>query len=404
MHIPQNVLTAIDCLNKNGHEAYVVGGCVRDSVLHIPPHDFDLCTSATPPEMQQVFSSFRTIETGIKHGTLTVMIGGEPLEITTFRQDGEYQDHRHPASVTFTRNLENDLSRRDFTINAMAYHPEKGLIDLFGGRDDCRDQIIRCVGDAATRFEEDALRILRALRFAGRLQFRVEEETKNAIFDKKSLLQNISAERIASELNGLLLSPGAQKMLSDFAPVIFTVLSQLDTAEYPFSLRVLSLVDAVLPLRFASLLFPLGEEGARQILQQLKLPNRLQDDVSSLIQFLPLEITAENLLHCLSQTGDQLIFPLLHFQRAFYTAKDPENAALYAKNVQLLQAKAHQFIAGGACYSLSSLAVKGFDLAKIGFSGPAIGQALHHLLEQVTLGRLPNENEALLLAAKKMEP
>lgn len=402
MQIPQAVLTAIKQLNQNGYEAYLVGGCVRDHVLHIPPHDFDLCTSATPPEMQKVFSAFRTIETGLKHGTLTVLIDNEPLEITTFRLDGEYLDNRHPKEVIFTRTLENDLSRRDFTINAMAYHPEKGLTDLFCGREDCEHKIIRCVGDAATRFEEDALRILRALRFAGRLEFTVEAETKQAIFRQKELLHRISAERIASELSGLLVASGAQKMLSEFAPVLFTVLPQLDTPDYAFSLEVLSRSDKALPLRFAALLFPLGAEMAKSTLQQLKLPNHLQDTVSALIAFRHLEITEENMLHALMQTGDTLLFPLLTFQNALAAAKAPECATACAEKEQSLAAKAHRLIRSGACYTLAALAVKGSDLAQIGFSGPAIGQALHFLLEEVTLGKIPNEKEALLALSQKI--
>ncbi len=404
MQIPQGVLKALTLLNNAGFEAYVVGGCVRDHVLKIQPNDYDICTSATPSEMQQVFFSFRTIETGLRHGTLTVMMEGEPLEITTFRQDGEYLDNRHPKEVTFTRNLENDLSRRDFTVNAMAYHPERGVVDLFGGQEDCKNKIIRCVGNANTRFEEDALRILRALRFAGRLQFSIEEETKKAIFAKMHLLHRISAERIAAELSGLLLSSGAQEILQEFAPVLFTVLWQLNTKEYPFSLQVLAHSEKTQPLRFAALLFPLGAENAKAALQQLKLPNRLQEDVFSLIHFQSLPLSEENMLYALSQTGDALIFPLLSYQRAFSAAKDGQNASLYAEREKQLSEKARQLIASDACYTLSRLAVKGSDLASLGIKGPAIGKTLQNLLEQVAKGKIENKKEVLLSFVQAMNP
>lgn len=394
MVIPEPVMQAISLLNQSGYEAYLVGGCVRDAVMHIPPHDYDLTTSATPSEMQKVFAAFRTIETGLKHGTLTVLMDEYPLEITTFRLDGEYLDNRHPKEVIFTRKLENDLSRRDFTINAMAYHPDEGLVDLFSGQEDCKKKILRCVGPAATRFEEDALRILRALRFAARLQFAIEKRTASAIFDKKELLHHISAERIAVELNGLLLADGAVPILEQFADVLFTVLPSLRTERWAVSLSALARTPKELPLRWAALLHPLGEENARQIMQKLKVSNQLRDTVCALVQYHALKLTEENMQLRLMQVGDALILPLIQLQDSLAAAK---NTSFDTGN---LQKKAKQLMDSGACYTLSRLAVSGSDLAAIGIRGPAIGQMLHHLLEQVASGKAENKKETLLETAQ----
>ena len=198
--LPKPVDAALSRLEAAGFPAFAVGGCVRDHVLGFTPHDYDICTAATPEEMQRVFQNERTIETGLKHGTLTVLLAGMPLEITTFRVDGAYSDGRHPDSVRFTARVEDDLARRDFTINAMAYSPAAGLVDPFGGQEDCKAGIIRCVGDPAARFGEDALRILRALRFSARLGFPIEDATARAIRDGKAQLCHVSRERIAVEL------------------------------------------------------------------------------------------------------------------------------------------------------------------------------------------------------------
>ena len=221
------VEAALSRLENAGFSAYAVGGCVRDHVLGFTPHDYDICTSATPERMQEVFKGERTIETGLKHGTLTVLLFGMPLEITTFRVDGAYSDGRHPDSVRFTARVEDDLSRRDFTINAMAYSPKAGLVDHFCGQEDCRRGVIRCVGNPVERFGEDALRILRALRFSARLGFPVEEATARAIREGRAQLCHVSRERIAVELSGLLQGKDASGVLRQFPEVIEAVLPEL---------------------------------------------------------------------------------------------------------------------------------------------------------------------------------
>ena len=225
--IPQFVRTALDRLNECGYEGYIVGGCVRDSLLGKKPHDYDVCTNCTPDKMLEVFANFRTIETGLKHGTLTVLIESEPVEITCYRSDGEYIGHRKPAQVTFESSLEEDLKRRDFTVNAMAYSPKEGLIDLYGGQGDLEKGIIKCVGEPEKRFDEDALRILRGLRFSSCLGFEIEEKTSKAILEQRELLKSISAERIASELKKLLCGKGARKILLDYREVIAVFIPEL---------------------------------------------------------------------------------------------------------------------------------------------------------------------------------
>ena len=204
INIPQKAEQILHILNEAGYEAYVVGGCVRDSILDRVPGDWDITTSALPEQVKELFH--RTVDTGIQHGTVTVMMGKEGFEVTTYRVDGEYHDGRHPDAVTFTRSLEEDLKRRDFTINAMAYHPEHGLVDLFGGMEDINRKIIRCVGDPVERFTEDALRMLRAVRFSAQLGFTVEENTKAALARMSGNLEHVSAERIQTELVKLLVS------------------------------------------------------------------------------------------------------------------------------------------------------------------------------------------------------
>ena len=218
--IPKEALNVAGLLESRGFEVFFVGGCVRDILRGIPPHDWDITTDATPEQMKECFAGLRVIEAGIKHGTLTVISDGLSFEVTTYRVDGKYEDNRRPTEVYFTRNISDDLSRRDFTINAMAYNPGRGLVDLFGGREDIEKRIIRCVGNPDRRFHEDGLRILRALRFASVLDFSVEAETARSIHENRSLLKNISAERVRDEFFKLIAGPGAGRVLLDFRDVI----------------------------------------------------------------------------------------------------------------------------------------------------------------------------------------
>ena len=226
-NIPTSIETLLGALRAAGYEAYPVGGCVRDSLMGRVPADWDLCTSALPRETEAVFAGYRLIETGLRHGTVAVLTDMGPVEITTFRTDGTYADGRHPDKVTFVPDIREDLARRDFTVNAMALAPDGTVIDPFGGREDLADRVIRCVGEPDARFHEDGLRILRALRFASKLDFEIESATAQCVIADRALLDGISRERVLSELKGLLMGPGAGRVLRDFAPVVFQVIPEL---------------------------------------------------------------------------------------------------------------------------------------------------------------------------------
>jgi len=400
--LPAPVLSAINRLEEAGFAAYAVGGCVRDFVLGMQPHDYDICTAASPEEMQRIFARERTIETGLKHGTLTVMIDSMPLEITTFRRDGEYLDGRHPSSVSFTDAVEEDLSRRDFTVNAMAYSPVRGLCDPFHGREDCEKGIIRSVGDAEKRFTEDALRILRALRFSARLSFPIEKKTADALVSLRDTLQKISRERIAAELSGLLMGRDCTRILSRFSPVIFSAIPQLAFLAGEKWLQTVSMLPccpADPMIRLAALLrlcHPSGEEErcaaqARAILLGLKMPVKMLDGVQQLVEYQCLHLDEENLQEMLWRLQEEGLQRLLRFQQALAAAegRDPHPFDLLMEKMQTL-------LQSGCCYQLSHLAVKGSDLAALGLRGPAIGQMLERLMMQVVHHKIPNIKNELI--------
>lgn len=379
--LPATVLKALDILTAHGYEAYVVGGCVRDLLMGIPPHDYDICASSLPSETKSCFAGERVIETGIQHGTVTVLMNGESLEITTFRTEGDYLDGRHPSSVSFTRNIENDLMRRDFTVNAMAYHPQKGLVDLYGGQKDIRKRILRCVGDAHTRLTEDALRILRAMRFSAQLDFIIEEKTAQAMHDLKNRLSLISRERIAQELVRMAASPAAARVLRQFDAVFFASMptcTQLDIE----ALDALPCGDAT--LRMAALLHADGAEKAAAALQSLKLPTLFTRECLELITHYDAEITPEDVPLWLSRLGEKQLQRLLLLQH---------NASLDA---EIQRVKDEQLP-----LSLRDLKVNGRDLMAAGIpSGRQVGEILERLHEMVLRREIANESNVLLEMGK----
>ena len=440
MDMPKNVDTAINLLQSAGFEAYAVGGCVRDSLLGKTPNDWDITTSAKPEDMKSVFADFHCIDTGIKHGTVTVVIDGEPLEITTFRLDGEYEDNRHPKSVTFTSNLGADLGRRDFTVNAMAYSKKTGTVDLFGGENDLKNKIIRCVGDPDRRFNEDALRILRALRFASALDFEIEEKTAQSLLKNCALLGNISEERISKELLKLVCGKGAKRILTDFAPVLFEILPELQPMYknshdnphhcydiYEHTLIAVESIDPEPTLRFAMLLHDCGKPAVKkfdengvahfyghqrisaeisaQILARLKVSNKFRDEILFLVSNhdrWELYENTEKMPRYLSKFGLDGVLKLLKVMRADVLAQSPE----YRYRLdQIADAEeiAKNLAAQKPCLSLSELQINGRTLMDIGIpQGRKLGAVLAQLLDEVIDGVTKNTQEALTTRAREI--
>ncbi len=379
--LPAEVLKALDMITARGYEAYVVGGCVRDLLMGIPPHDYDICTSALPEETKACFCGERVIETGIQHGTVTVLMNGEMLEITTFRTEGDYLDGRHPSSVAFTRNIENDLMRRDFTVNAMAYHPEKGLVDLYGGQEDIARRCLRCVGDARTRLTEDALRILRAMRFSAQLGFAVEGSTAQAMHDLKDRLALISRERIAQELLRMVSSPAAPDVLTQFEDIFFAAVPQCRGIDIP-SLRALAGGDEI--TRMAALLHANDLSCADAALQSLKLPALFQRDCLQLIAHYAAPLTAGDVPLWLSRLSEKQFRRLLLLQHN--VALEPEIQRAIDEKLPL---------------RVRDLAVNGRDLMAAGVpAGPMVGEVLTQLHEMVLRREVENERDRLLEAGR----
>jgi len=424
-------------LMENGFDAYVVGGCVRDSLLGLFPHDWDICTSARPEQMQAVFADCRVIETGLKHGTLTVLRDRIPYEVTTFRVDGGYTDHRHPDNVSFVSNVVDDLARRDFTVNAMAWNPQTGLVDAFHGQEDLRAGIIRAVGDPKTRFTEDALRILRALRFASVYGFRIDDATSQAAHDLRHTLTDVAAERIRVELAKLLCGQGAADILRAYPDVVFVLLPQLRAMHgfdqhnphhrydvWEHTLRALPHIPPTETLRLAILLhdsgkpdcFTLDEAGighmhghaersaeiADEVLSSLRVDNATRERVTLLVRSHSLSVSPDPKLlrRRLNQLGEEALRQLLLLQRADQLGKGTISPEEIEAEYRTVVAALDALMATLPCFTLKSLAVSGRDLMAAGLpKGHIVGQALAYLLDEVMAERLPNARDALLDAA-----
>ena len=384
-------------LHAAGHAAYAVGGCVRDSLLGQTPHDWDLCTSATPEQVLELFGEAHCIPTGLQHGTVTVKHGGELYEITTFRTEGAYSDGRHPDHVAFVPDVKEDLARRDFTINAMAYNAEEGLIDPFGGQNDLAAGIVRAVGEPQRRFEEDALRILRLYRFAARFSFAIDPATGQAARALCRHLDCVSEERIAEELSRLLAAPAPGAYLE--AEVLAVIFPELDAAELPESRRILDALEPGMehvPVRLAALLCPLGEAGARAALRRLKCSNALTGTVATLVREAAAGMPGAALTLTARRFLSRYDLATITDLTALCSAQHPEQAEAFAA----LQQEAARLVETNACCRINQLAVNGRDLMDAGIRpGPGLRRVLDALLEQVLTGQLPNEKAALLAAA-----
>lgn len=385
--LPPGALEVLRRLNAAGYQAYAVGGCVRDLARGVPPHDYDICTSALPAQTERCFAGERVVETGIKHGTVTVLMAGEPYEITTFRTDGDYLDGRHPQSVAFTDSLTEDLRRRDFTINAMAYHPDIGLRDPFDGQADIARRVIRCVGDAGARFTEDALRILRALRFAAELGFDIAPDTARAMRELSGRLALISRERIAAELLRALNGINTVPVLQAFDTVLLAALPDYPAAALPEALHALAILPrGDIVLRLAALLTPCGAAGAR-VLASLKPSRALSSQVLALTAAAGEDISRAELPLWLARLGETQLRRLLTLQ-----GRDDLLSCLPALLAQRLP------------LTLGDLAINGRDLTAAGLpAGAELGRTLNALHRRVLLGELPNERGALLAAAMTMK-
>lgn len=447
IRLPRDAMWLLQTLHAAGHSAYVVGGCVRDSLLGRQPGDWDICTSARPDQMKMLFANQQLILTGEKHGTVGVVLHGNPYEITTYRLDGAYLDHRHPENVRFVSELAADLARRDFTINAMAYAPGEGVIDLYGGRKDLDAGIIRCVGEPSARFAEDALRILRALRFAARLEFALDEQTAAAALSARNTLQSVSAERIYAELDGLLSVPGAGHVLAQYGQILAGAVPEVGSCIgctqpgrwhcYDVWNHTAAAVGA-LDLRgqdtrgarvlcWAAFLHDIakplcrsvGPDGAahfkghnqrgavvaRTILRRLKAPSYLIEGATGLIAIhdAPVPVGDVAILKCLNRYGAIFLRRLCTLKYADLDAHacTPDVAAR-RQDVEVFEKRMSELARTG-CYTMRQLAVNGADLMEAGMpAGPKVGQMLHALLTAVMEGRLSNERNALLAEAERL--
>ena len=432
MLIPEKAQIIFQMLSDAGYECFLVGGCVRDMLMGKKPHDIDITTNALPEETKAVFSDFHTLDIGIKHGTITVIVGGEPVEITTYRTESEYTDGRHPDRVTFTKSIRDDLSRRDFTCNAIAYNPSVGLVDPFSGIADIESKTLRCVGFAEDRFKEDSLRILRALRFASVLGFKIEEDTAKAMYTCRELISIVSPERIFTEISKLICGKNAGKILAEYSDILAVALPEIKDMKgfqqhnfhhiYDVLNHTAKVVDSVSPaatLRLAALFhdcgkpdcFSLDEKGvghfyshasisarkADEALLRLRCDNATREKVVKLVKIhdSPIEPDSKTVKKKLQKYGEEIFFDLIKLQRADNMGLAPK--FLYRQETyDKLEEIARQIIEENQCFSLKDLAVGGRDMIALGLKGKDIGLALDELLKAVIEEKCANDKESLM--------
>ena len=435
--------TAIEILKSKGFEAFLIGGSVRDFVMRLPIGDIDITTNATPDEVKQVFADFRVIETGIKHGTVTVLINDEPLEITTYRSEGAYSDNRHPDSVVFSNSLADDVVRRDFTMNGIAFNFDNGFCDLVGGLNDIENQTIRCIGNAETRFCEDALRILRAMRFSAVLGFEIETETKKAIHKCKDLLKNISAERIREEFTKLICGKNAYNVLQEFADVVTVFIPEMSECVgfeqknrhhcfdvYTHTLKAVEKSSQNNIIRLALFFHDIGKpsvahfdekgeqhfyshpkksaEMTEKVMTRLRFDNDTKNKVVTLVKMHDSPIMVNDmtkpdrkrLKKIMSQIGADLIFDLIEIKYCDNSAQNPEyfrGEDFYKQTRDIIT----EIINEKECFSIKHLAIDGNDLISLGYKGKKIGEALEKCLNAVIDGKVENEKSELIKFIQK---
>lgn len=438
MEIPFQIEELLRRVENAGYKAYLVGGCVRDSLMGVQPHDFDIAVSSVPKETERIFADCRVIETGIKHGTVTVLYKGLSIEMTTFRTDGEYKDGRHPESVTFSEDIEDDLSRRDFTINGMAYGLESGLVDPFGGRNDLNAGIIRCIGDPDKRFSEDALRILRALRFSARLGFRIEEHTKLAMLRHKSDLKKVSAERVFSELKQIICGYHIKPVMLEYHEIFSEILPPLavqvgydqnsryhNSTLYEHTARAVEAAPAEPLLRLVMLFHDMGKPQCRtvdengqghykshadasvkiadELLRGFKCDNSTRMMICEVVKYhdIPIDTSRKYIKRMISRIGYEVFRNVMLAHMADDSAKaDFVLARLDIEREILETAKAIED--EKPCLTVKELAVSGRDLGRFIPPSPRMGAILKQLLSEVVDEKLPNEKTALIERAEQL--
>ena len=440
INIPVGASIILDILDKHGFDAYVVGGCVRDSLLRIIPKDWDICTSATPQEVEFCFNGYRIIETGLKHGTVTIIMEDGNYEVTTFRTDGVYSDNRRPDSVEFVKDIRDDLARRDFTINAIAYNPNIGIVDPFNGQADLVNGIISCVGNADDRFNEDALRIMRALRFSSVYGFAISDETSNAVHRNVKLLGNIAIERITKELCKLLCGKGVLQLMLNYSDVITAIIPELEpcvgfaqnnryhqyTVYDHIAHAVANYTGTDVTVKVALLLHDIGkpdcysedENGghfyghgirsrdiAEKVVSKMMFDSITQKEVVELVLFHDsvIEPTPKSVRRWLNRVGTTQLLRLLDMNAA--------DALAHAAGIQQsridrcveIRRIIDDILESEQCFSLKHMNINGNDILSLGVpEGKVVGKVLHELLCQVIDGKIPNEHEHLIKKAKEM--
>lgn len=439
INIPEKCKLIFNLLEKNGFECYAVGGCVRDSIMGNVPMDWDFTTNALPDEICRCFNDFKTVDIGKEFGTICVVVDSEPFEITTYRRDGDYSDSRHPDFVSFTSNINDDLARRDFTINSVAYNEKTGFVDPFSGVNDIQSKVIRCTGVPKERFTEDALRILRAVRFASRLGFSVDIETSKAMHLLKDKLSLVHPQRIRKELTGILMAEHAPKVLNEFRDILCVVLPEIEPMfdlpqsnphhiydVWTHTLNALGNAPSDEVARFAVFFHDIGKPSAKTtdnlgidhfkkhpyisaemtavILRRFGFANSFIEDVCLLIKYHDerFRLMDADIKRVLSAIGEELFEKLMSVSLADTLAQsDYQREYKLSHRIEVINRK-EDIIAKGECYKLSQLAINGADLVDVGFKGKAISDALNNLLKLVIKGKCNNSREELLLCAKSL--
>ena len=438
MEINANSKQIIKLLVTKGYKAYAVGGCVRDAILKREISDVDITTSATPEEVEKVLddNAIKYYETGLKHGTITAVLNGESFEITTFRHDGEYSDNRHPNEVRFVKILKEDLARRDFTMNALAYNDAEGIVDEFGGIRDIKDRVIRAVGNPVTRFHEDALRIMRALRFSAVLGFDIENDTKQAVFNCKELLKNIAYERLFTELTKLIMGDFAENVLLEYRDVLAEIIPELKPCfdfpqnskwhiydVYTHTVKSVCIAPKKEYVRLALLFHDIGkpfckttdENGdhfyghpeisakyTKKILTRFKVSNEIKTNVIKLVEIHDITVSSKraNLKKWMRVIGDGLIFDYFDVKIADFMTHNPELAEAEIDEIRFLRNMAQDILDNGEPYRVSDLVINGDDLLKVGFSGAQIKAELEKLIADVSAEPEHNDRQWLLNRAQ----